>query len=77
MALDKTIYVGPFVHSVSLQELEICTDAAIGVDESGKIAFVERDVQDSGSVTSKEGWKDAKIVRLQENSFFFPGFIGT
>lgn len=77
MAVDKTIYVGPFVHCVSLQEIEICTTGAIGVDESGKIAFVDRDVQVDGYSSQRDEWKGAKLVRISDQGFFFPGFIGS
>jgi len=75
--ISKTIYLGPFVHSKSLQELEICKNGAIGVDENGKIAFVERDTTPLNVLEQQQGWKDAKIVRIQDNGFFFPGFIDT
>lgn len=75
MVLEKTIYVGPFVHCISLQELEICPDAAIGVDEAGKIAFIDRE-SDGSSPSAKEEWKEAKVVKIPDNGFFFPGFIG-
>ncbi|KAF2872089.1 hypothetical protein BDV95DRAFT_628521 [Massariosphaeria phaeospora] len=77
--ISKTIYLGAFVHSVSLQELEICPCGAIGVDEEGVIRFVERDVDgDTGRVYAKhEQWKGASVVRIQGKGFFFPGFIDT
>ena len=75
-SLEKTIYVGAFVHSKSLQELEICQTGAIGVDENGTIAFVERSVTDPEAPGKKDGWESAKIVKVGENGFFFPGFIG-
>jgi len=74
-SLEKTIYVGAFVHSKSLQELEICQKGAIGVDENGTIAFVKRNVTDPEAL-GKDGWESAKIVKVGENGFFFPGFIG-
>lgn len=77
MAVDKTIYVGAFAHCVSLQELDICTAGAIGVDESGKIAFVDRDVQVGSYAPQRDEWKGAKLVRIKDQGFFFPGFIGT
>ena len=64
------------MHSKSLQELEICQKGAIGVDENGRIAFVERDVTDLEAPGKKDGWETAKIVKAGENRFFFPGFIG-
>ncbi|OAL49484.1 guanine deaminase [Pyrenochaeta sp. DS3sAY3a] len=78
--ISKTIYLGPFVHSVSLAELEICEHGAIGVDENGIIAFVEKNAQaqDEEAVKSKhQSWQDAVITRIQGSGFFFPGFIDT
>ncbi|KAJ4313426.1 hypothetical protein N0V94_006964 [Neodidymelliopsis sp. IMI 364377] len=77
-SISKTIYVGPFVHSVSLTELQICEDAAIGVDEQGIIAFVEKE-SDLQSVQSKHSWHDATVVDIRrgQNTFLFPGFIDT
>jgi len=76
MSLERTVYVGPFVHCVSLQELEICTTGAIGVDETGKIAFIDRDVRDGDYLCDREEWKVAKVVEIEDQGFFFPGFIG-
>ncbi|KAH6616399.1 guanine deaminase [Boeremia exigua] len=75
-SVSRTIYIGPFVHSKSLTELEICENGAIGVDENGVIAFVEKEL-DLEAVQSKHSWQDAASVRLSGNSFFFPGFIDT
>jgi hypothetical protein len=73
----KTIYAGPFVHSESSTKLDICLTGAIGVDETGKISFVKRDVKDAKDVAKQElGWEDAKIVQIGKLEFFFPGFIG-
>lgn len=71
-ATRKTIYIGPIIQSKSLNELDICLEGAIGVNEHGKIAFVSRDQ----TLPLDEEWKDAKCIRLSNNEFFFPGFIG-
>nr|POF13278.1 putative guanine deaminase [Quercus suber] len=76
MALEKTVYVGPFVHCKTLTELDICTNGMIGVDESGKIAFVSRSQGKDLRSHGKE-WEDAKIVSIPDHGFFFPGFIDT
>lgn len=74
--VPPTIYLGTFVHSKSLSELEICDQGAIGVDSAGVIKFVERDVVRIEDVKAKyEEWEDAEVVRV-EDGFFFPGFIG-
>lgn len=74
--IHRTIYTGPFVHSVSLTELEICEKGAIGVDENGIIAFVEKELE-LDAVQEKHSWQDATPVHLGGNAFFFPGFIDT
>ncbi|KZF21252.1 Metallo-dependent hydrolase [Xylona heveae TC161] len=75
--LHQTVYAGAFVHSTDLNELEICENGAIGVDEDGKIAFVERNVEDLNAVVEKHGWKSPVLVRAPDCGFFFPGFIDT
>ncbi len=72
----RTIYVGRFIHCLSLTELEICEKGVIGVDAQGSIAFVERDVQDVEVEFEKYGWRGCEVVRVDEEGFFFPGFIG-
>jgi guanine deaminase len=77
--ISKTIYQGPFVHSASLTELEICKAGAIGVDQNGIISFVERDMDQDGveQLKQKKGWEDAQVVSMDGEGFFFPGFIDT
>jgi guanine deaminase len=74
--LRRTVYIGTFIHSKTLQELDICDNAAIGVDELGKIAFVERSAGNVGNVTAAHGWENAQLVRASDCQFFFPGFVG-
>ncbi|KAF2661138.1 guanine deaminase [Lophiostoma macrostomum CBS 122681] len=76
-AISKTIYFGSFVHSKTLTELDICEKGAIGVDEEGVIRFVERDSEVENVLEKYGEWKDAKVVRIKGNGFFFPGFIDT
>ncbi|KAK7558011.1 hypothetical protein IWX92DRAFT_302675 [Phyllosticta citricarpa] len=76
--VQKTVYVGTFVQSKSLQELDICEKGAVGVDENGRIAFTARSVDHLETVLKEhEGWSGAKVIKGQENGFFFPGFIDT
>ncbi|KAH3973333.1 hypothetical protein HBI38_047410 [Parastagonospora nodorum] len=77
--IQKTIYLGTFVHSKSLTELDIYEHAAIGVDENGIISFIEKDIANVQDIKSqKPEWKNAKtIIPKYKNSFFFPGFIDT
>lgn len=82
MTMKHTLYIGPFVHSKSLHDLEICQKGIIGVDELGKIAFIERTGsdgeggEDGEAVAKKHGWDSYNVVRIKDNGFFFPGFIG-
>lgn len=72
----RTLYVGPFVHSKSLQDLEICEQGIIGVDENGRIAFIERAGNEAAVAAEKHRWNSYDVVRIRDNGFFFPGFIG-
>jgi hypothetical protein len=74
--VKNTVYVGAFVHSVSPSELDVCQKGAIGVDSAGKIAFVERNVENIDECIKKHGWEGATVVQHPGEGFFFPGFIG-
>lgn len=74
----KTIYIGAFVHSKSLEELDVCEKGAIGVDERGRIVFIEReDSHVESAIKQHADWADAAIVTIKDKGFFFPGFIDT
>ena len=75
MALEKTLYIGTFIQCESPTKLDICPNGMIGVGENGKIAFILRSVKGQQFPT-QEGWEQAKVVRIQDVGFFFPGFIG-
>jgi guanine deaminase len=77
MPNGKAIYRGPFVHSASLTDLDICVDGSIGVDQDGKIAFVLRDVGDGPQYPPNGEWEQAAITHVRDEGFFFPGFVGT
>jgi hypothetical protein len=68
----KTVYVGLIIQSKSLTDLDINLHGSIGVDENGKILFVQRDQP----ARSDKEWMEADFIHLGENEFFFPGFIG-
>ena len=40
------VYLGTFIHSKSLTEIDVLHDAAIFVDEQGKIVAIEKDIKD-------------------------------
>jgi guanine deaminase len=76
---SRTLYLGRFVHSKSLDELE--TLHALFVDQAGKIVGVEKEASEDGykAALEKLGWnlEDVVIVQSTDDQFFFPGFIGT
>ena len=84
----KKMFVGTFVHNVSLQEVSVLEGYAVGVDESGVIAFVEK-IEGVGVDRLRErmGWKGEEVdivgPGLGDESededvvgFWFPGFVG-
>ncbi|KAK8028294.1 guanine deaminase [Apiospora marii] len=77
------LFVGTFVHSKSLNQLEYLHDAAIAVDKSGKIVAIELQFYDQKQAAeilyAKLGWDDGDVqVRAcEEGQFYFPGFIDT
>jgi guanine deaminase len=59
--MGKELFVGTFVHSLSIAELEVGEKSVIGV-EDGKIAFVEKNVTDLEAVKSAHKFEDAKVL---------------
>ncbi|KAK7956350.1 Guanine deaminase [Apiospora aurea] len=83
-ALHKNqLFVGTFVHSKSLNQLDYLHDAAVAVDTSGKIVAIEPRCGHQGkaveTMCSKLGWEAAEVQvqACNEGRFFFPGFIDT
>lgn len=79
----KLLLLGTFVHSKTQQHLEFLHNAAVAVDEQGKIAAIERDAADlSNEATARLlrqlGWNEAEVdvTTAAEGQFFFPGFVG-
>lgn len=60
--MGKELFVGTFVHSVSLAQLEIGENGVIGV-ENGKIVFVEKNVKDLDSLKKTKGFEDANVPK--------------
>lgn len=59
--MGKELFVGTFVHSLNIAELEVGEKSVIGV-EDGKIAFVEKNVHDLEAVISAHKFEDAKVT---------------
>ncbi|KAI3657238.1 hypothetical protein MP638_006223 [Amoeboaphelidium occidentale] len=92
MSHDKIskVFVGPFIHSKGLKQLEIVPFGAIGVSIDGKIAFVKEAKGFDGASGNKEaietwlrslkneyGFTEDIVTMLGVNQFLLPGFIDT
>ncbi|KAL2121416.1 hypothetical protein VTJ04DRAFT_5443 [Mycothermus thermophilus] len=82
MAAKKTLYLGRFVHSKSLNWFEFLDNTALCVDESGTIVAIETDCDEAKAketIFPTLGWaeEDVEVVRAEDNQFFIPGFIDT
>ncbi|KAI1876685.1 uncharacterized protein JN550_000757 [Neoarthrinium moseri] len=76
------VFLGSFIHSKKLDELEYLHNTAVCVDKSGKIVAVEaeHDVEKNlDTLYSKLGWdaSNVDVHSTKEGQFFFPGFIDT
>ncbi|KAK1755561.1 Metallo-dependent hydrolase [Echria macrotheca] len=78
MAARSKIFVGTFVHSKTLGELEYLHDTVVAVDGSGKIVAVESN-SSADAVSQKLGWTtdEVDVTTTKTAQFFFPGFIDT
>ena len=77
---DK-LFVGTFIHSKKLDELEYLHDTAVCVDRSGKIVAVESQCdrrRAEETLYTRLGWHapDVEVTVAEDGQFFFPGFIG-
>jgi guanine deaminase len=81
-SVGKSLFLGSFIHSKSLDELEYLHDSAVCVDEHGTIVAVEKGcgLNDAEKkVFPKLGWSagDVTVKTAKPGQFFFPGFIGS
>lgn len=75
------VFLGTFIHSTKLDELEYQHQTAVFVDRSGKIVHLEQECDElKAKEISQEklGWNhaDTDVRQAKEGDFFFPGFIG-
>ncbi|KAI1394205.1 guanine deaminase [Hypoxylon trugodes] len=76
------LFLGLFIHSTSLGELQYLHNTAICVEKSGKIVAVEQKCDQKkaeDTIYPKLGWKadDVVVTTTKDGQFFFPGFIDT
>ncbi|KAI1802791.1 guanine deaminase [Daldinia bambusicola] len=76
------LFLGLFIHSIKLGELQYLHDTAVCVDKSGKIVAVEQQCDQNKAEETlypKLGWKaeDVIVTIAKDGQFFFPGFVDT
>ncbi|CAB5393731.1 unnamed protein product [Rhizophagus irregularis] len=74
------VFYGTLIHSLSLANLEILQNTLLGVDISGKIAFLEKNVLDEitlSHIISQWEFPEQEVIRLSKRQFLMPGFIDT
>ncbi|KAL7628808.1 hypothetical protein AAE478_000323 [Parahypoxylon ruwenzoriense] len=76
------LFLGLFIHSVKLGELQYLQDAAVCVDKYGKIVAVELQCDQKKAEKTlypRLGWRvgDVVVTIARDGQFFFPGFIDT
>lgn len=59
--MGKELFVGTFVHSLSLAQLEVGENGVIGV-ENGKIVFVEKNTKDLEALKKTHKFEGAKVI---------------
>lgn len=79
---EHKIFLGTFIHSKSLAELQFKHGAAVAVSREGKIVAVEESCDRKTAekqLVPRLGWalEDVAITAAKEGQFFFPGFIGS
>ncbi|KXX77521.1 putative guanine deaminase [Madurella mycetomatis] len=81
MADKNQLFLGSFVHSKTLGELEYLHNTAVCVDRAGRIVAIEKDCDEKAraALLSRLEWKDSEVevVSAREGQFFFPGFVDT
>jgi len=61
IAMGKELFVGTFVHSLNLAQLEVGENGVIGV-ENGKIVFVEKNIKDLEVLKKTHNFEGAKVI---------------
>jgi guanine deaminase len=81
MAGGNQVFIGTFIHSKKLDELEYLHDTIVFVDKEGKILRIEQgcDLEKAQKQLFPElGWsvEDVATHVCKDGQFYFPGFIG-
>ncbi|KAG1958389.1 guanine deaminase [Pimephales promelas] len=70
------VFSGTFVHSTLQAAVEILENCVLGVDDEGKIAFIEKD-KDLVSLSKIWGFETSDIKQLGQTEFLMPGMVDT
>ncbi|KHO00787.1 guanine deaminase [Metarhizium album ARSEF 1941] len=79
----RSLMLGNFVHSETREQLGFLLDAAIAVDERGKIVDMDNGSDDvktaKKQLLCRLGWDehDLDVYACRRGQFFFPGFVDT
>lgn len=78
----RKVFLGRFIYPKTREELAYLLDAAVCVDENGKIAAVEEGIDCWAAIQLKVlpslGWSadEVEVQSCGDDDFFFPGFVG-
>ncbi|KAK4048579.1 hypothetical protein OIO90_005749 [Microbotryomycetes sp. JL221] len=77
--LNRRAFYGALVHSKSITEIEYIESALLGIDEHGRIAFIEHEVEPDDVVQriTQRGWNRDCVYILNQGEFLMPGMIDT
>ncbi|XP_056601032.1 guanine deaminase [Triplophysa dalaica] len=70
------VFSGTFAHSTPSAALEILENCVLGVNDEGKIAFIEKD-PDVDSLAKIRGFDASEIIQLGQYEFLMPGMVDT
>ncbi|KAI4902837.1 hypothetical protein NFI96_011721 [Prochilodus magdalenae] len=72
----STVYRGTLAHSTWDAPLQILEDFVLGVDDAGKIAFIEAG-QNVDTLSQTWGFHSSDIIQLEQHEFLMPGMVDT
>lgn len=81
--MGRTLYLGSWVHSLSIDHLEYVEKGIISVDQRGIIEWIEKDVEISNvqDIAMRYGLQlddpDLEVIELSSEEFLCPGLIDT
>jgi hypothetical protein len=58
--MGKKLFIGTFVHSLGLKDLEVVENSAIGI-EGGKIVFFEKAGKNVNDLVQAHGFEGAEV----------------